>query len=154
MSTFKQLGNFVNFPRLCMNWLSQQVCWIRKGELKMLTIYNINLIFLNLGCGQDEFQCGNGACIPNYLHCDRRRDCQDGSDENNCSTEPPVTEPEPTTPPPTINPPISVPCSWGQQPCKSGNQCFPYAAFCDGRFDCNDLSDESDCRKYFSSQIS
>lgn len=100
----------------------------------------------SVGCRSDEFQCNDGACIPSYLRCDRRTDCRDSSDEDNCGTEAPPFIPE--TPRPTPPPPPTISCPWPQRPCRSGNQCLPQAAFCDGHFDCNDFSDETDCRKY------
>lgn len=36
-------------------------------------------------CQSDEFKCGDGTCIKNELICDRKYDCQDGSDELSCS---------------------------------------------------------------------
>ncbi|KAF5283747.1 hypothetical protein FQR65_LT02641 [Abscondita terminalis] len=98
------------------------------------------------GCRADEFQCGDGSCIPSYLRCNRRGDCMDGSDEINCATEPPQTTPEPTTLAPVYpTDPSTSNCPWGQRGCRSGNQCVPYTAFCDGRYDCNDFSDETNC---------
>ena len=38
-------------------------------------------------CGQNFYQCPtNNQCIPNSKVCDFIRDCEDGSDENNCGT--------------------------------------------------------------------
>ena len=35
-------------------------------------------------CSEYEFKCGSGACIDLRLRCDRRFDCDDGSDELSC----------------------------------------------------------------------
>lgn len=92
-------------------------------------------------CRPDEFQCLNGRCIDSRYRCDRRSDCSDGSDEANC---PPIP-----TPPPTERPPPYQPeCPRGQTHCATGGQCIRFNQFCDGRIDCNDLSDETRCRKY------
>lgn len=37
-------------------------------------------------CGPDEFQCTNDfKCIAKPLQCDGDNDCNDGSDETNCT---------------------------------------------------------------------
>lgn len=38
-------------------------------------------------CAPDEFQCQNGHCIPIGYKCDRKYDCDDGTDETVCGTE-------------------------------------------------------------------
>ena len=35
-------------------------------------------------CSQSDFTCEDGSCIPAQLVCDRKYDCQDGTDEFNC----------------------------------------------------------------------
>ncbi|OQV24120.1 putative Sortilin-related receptor [Hypsibius exemplaris] len=37
-------------------------------------------------CGEGEFQCSSGRCVPNRYRCDGSADCQDQSDELNCSS--------------------------------------------------------------------
>ncbi|PNF14537.1 hypothetical protein B7P43_G15031, partial [Cryptotermes secundus] len=88
------------------------------------------------GCLSSEFQCGSGECISLLSRCNRRIDCRDGSDEEDCPT---------ARPPPliTTRPPIT--CPPGQSPCRTAGQCIPSSAICDGRFDCQDFSDETNC---------
>lgn len=38
---------------------------------------------LDTPCPEDQFYC-DFRCLPAYVRCDRRRDCQDGVDEENC----------------------------------------------------------------------
>ena len=41
-------------------------------------------IFYYTGCSEGTYQCSDGQCIPISLYCDFRKDCLDGSDEQNC----------------------------------------------------------------------
>jgi len=52
----------------------------------------------------------------------------------------------PTPPPTTSRPPLI--CPLGQSPCRTAGQCVPSSAICDGRFDCQDFSDETDCGEF------
>ena len=36
-------------------------------------------------CSLDRFRCPNHVCIPITYQCDGRDNCEDGSDEKNCS---------------------------------------------------------------------
>ena len=35
-------------------------------------------------CHDDQFTCNSGQCIASELRCNRRYDCDDGSDERDC----------------------------------------------------------------------
>ena len=96
------------------------------------------------------FQCSNGQCVDFPMRCDRKSDCSDGSDELYCPTAPPPparTE-RPTLPPDSTRRP-SVTCPFGYVNCLSEDQCILQNQLCDGRVDCNDMSDESRCGRYF-----
>ena len=40
---------------------------------------------LDQECKENEFQCDNGRCISTNWRCDREDDCNDNSDEVDCS---------------------------------------------------------------------
>jgi len=37
-------------------------------------------------CEENKFRCDDGSCIDISGHCDKTRDCPDGSDEHDCRT--------------------------------------------------------------------
>ncbi len=48
--------------------------------------FGILLHIAAVGCRDDQFTCTTGQCIGSELRCDRKYDCDDGSDEQECST--------------------------------------------------------------------
>ena len=41
-------------------------------------------------CGPGKFRCDDGTCIEESYRCDDVTDCRDGSDEQNCGSQPDV----------------------------------------------------------------
>lgn len=89
-------------------------------------------------CRDDEFPCLSGGCVSISARCNGYPDCEDRSDEQNCPT---------AAPPVSTERPYPISCAIGQRPCLSGNQCIYSQQWCNGRVDCNDLSDEAHCSK-------
>ena len=84
-------------------------------------------------CTSAQFHCGSGECIPKLWRCDYDRDCQDGSDESECTAHT---------------------CSDTKFSCgRPGlGKCIPLRWVCDGENDCSDASDERNCTKPCSAQ--
>jgi len=77
-------------------------------------------------CHVGQFRCENALCIPASFHCDGYRDCQDGTDEQNCT---------------------AIACPGNKFLCPHGEpggipRCIPRSSLCDGKKDCEDSADE------------
>ncbi|KAB1259261.1 CD320 antigen [Camelus dromedarius] len=104
-------------------------------------------------CPSTEFQCRTeGHCIPLMWRCDGDQDCPDGSDEEECSIEPPTGSacscdsladcPGGINKNVNCGPPL---CPEGELHCALGDACIPHTWLCDGHPDCSDSSDELGC---------
>ncbi|XP_072552989.1 basement membrane-specific heparan sulfate proteoglycan core protein [Salminus brasiliensis] len=96
-------------------------------------------------CQEEEFSCDNGMCIPVDKVCDKRLDCEDGSDEENCAPDVlTTTTTRPTTTVERRPVPGPGPCRGDQAMCQNG-ECISRDYLCDGERDCSDGSDELKC---------
>ncbi|XP_068084350.1 prolow-density lipoprotein receptor-related protein 1 [Anabrus simplex] len=75
-------------------------------------------------CFPEQFRCDNKRCISLDFLCDLYDDCQDGSDERNCSH--------------SCNPETHFYCA-------ADNTCLQHSKKCDGHPDCSDGVDEFIC---------
>uniref|UniRef100_A0A7E4VYL2 Basement membrane-specific heparan sulfate proteoglycan core protein n=1 Tax=Panagrellus redivivus TaxID=6233 RepID=A0A7E4VYL2_PANRE len=118
------------------------------------------------GCTAGQFQCESGACIEGHKQCDRKYDCEDGTDETKCdyfiqsqqrhsatSTHAPHGHGHQghhnqthghRAPPPA---PVVKECNDDEFRCPylQHTLCLHYNKLCDGVDDCGDNSDEQKC---------
>uniref|UniRef100_A0A8C3FQN0 Heparan sulfate proteoglycan 2 n=1 Tax=Chrysemys picta bellii TaxID=8478 RepID=A0A8C3FQN0_CHRPI len=114
-------------------------------------------------CTGEEFACTSGECIDKEFRCDRRPDCRDMSDEQNCGrggpgavilTPLPITTAQPATSRTPTTTPLTPMVTTRRVPfttpprlitSKHPPQCIPRDYLCDGERDCLDGSDELSC---------
>ena len=51
---------------------------------KLRCLIYAKYLFSVLGCHIDQFECGDGSCVPLAYVCDNDQVCDDGSDEHYC----------------------------------------------------------------------
>nr|XP_022328442.1 uncharacterized protein LOC111127521 [Crassostrea virginica] len=91
-------------------------------------IYSGQSVEASVSCTVDEFQCSDKQCIDKLWQCNGDPDCNDQSDEINCTTNDTML--------------CSVDTEWE---CHTGEQCINKFWKCDGDEDCLDASDELHC---------
>lgn len=80
-------------------------------------------------CDSDQFRCNDDRCVPKLWQCDGDVDCDDHSDESNCTAT------------------REGVCEAAEWMCDSGDQiCIHDTWRCDGDPDCEDASDEINCK--------
>lgn len=105
-------------------------------------------------CQPGEFSCRNGRCVPEKLKCDGKDDCLDGTDESKCDRSknrcPAGRRPAGwVLTPGSVSRPSALVlqrCSDFSFRCRDGRCISKQNPECDGRPDCEDGSDEDDCR--------
>lgn len=67
-----------------MHYIKKYYTWKKNNRKKVTHPSNTNAA-TKKECSSKEFKCKNGYCIDKKRHCNRVRDCNDGSDEENCA---------------------------------------------------------------------
>ena len=92
------------YPGGLQAWLTDHHCGFTSQRTEVL---------LHLtACGEENFNCQDGTCVPLGARCDKNNDCPDASDEKNCTLL--ITNPSydphvaPTTPGENVKNPIEI----------------------------------------------
>lgn len=107
------VANLYGLPHLRREYIRRQQT---RHEQKRLSRVRHN----GRRCPNNFFQCQNGQCVNDYMRCDRRNDCSDHSDEENCENHR---------------------CVHFYFQCSNG-YCVDFNRLCDFVDDCGDNSDE------------
>ncbi|CAD5112199.1 DgyrCDS1434 [Dimorphilus gyrociliatus] len=99
--------------------------WQQFWLLIIVICFSIFLVAVSENCEENQFRCDNGQCIHGFAKCDQEVDCQDGSDERNCT--------------------IRNCANTTEFQCEDKRNCIPKHWKCDGSEDCTDGSDERNC---------
>ena len=125
----------------CSDGSDEENCFEKMFGLTFTTTARTTILQdSNPDCIEDKFRCGDGSCLPSRLVCDGLTDCNDGSDESDCSQENKSTT---STTEKAIN--DVQKCTKEEFQCDNGS-CISSRWVCDGLSDCIDESDERDCK--------
>ncbi|KAI6206597.1 Basement membrane proteoglycan [Aphelenchoides besseyi] len=96
------------------------------------------------GCSEGEFHCHSGECIPSNYECNRRYDCQDGTDELHCAYFNQRREHSTNAPESRHD---TAQCNDQQVRCRDSVElfCIHYEKLCDRVSDCPQGWDEQNC---------
>ncbi|XP_078668957.1 uncharacterized protein LOC144910157 isoform X2 [Branchiostoma floridae x Branchiostoma belcheri] len=92
-------------------------------------------------CPDGQTQCGDGECIDDSLLCDGNSDCSDGYDEADCDVGTTASPTTVTPTPPEEEEEVVPGCMYRCD----GDKCLTAEHWCNGKPDCQNGADESNC---------
>nr|XP_061804188.1 very low-density lipoprotein receptor-like [Nerophis lumbriciformis] len=112
--------------RDCLDGSDEENCENVNEEAKTTTMQPDKFVFKPIKCSLGSLPCkDNSECVLFSHLCDGENDCNDGSDEEECSST----------------------CEQDQFQCAHGKKCIEKNQVCDGVPQCQDRSDEQKCTK-------